>query len=894
VKKIILYFLLFHVTSIFAQVFSPLSLDADVIPECLHEDQNGLLWIGTNHGLYSYDGLQFRAYPSTQLTENQTITSTFEDSQNRIWIGYEHGKIGHLNAKREFLAFMPEEGLPKVKITGFAEKNGDLWFSTYGEGVYFYDKKHLYNFDQADGLPSNEVYTMAFLDKIWVGTDGGLSSVEMQNSEKKINTLGSKEGFADQIITKIVVFQDKILHLNDLEFQHTFEYEPLKDRTSQLQASNRLPLQKIGTKNISDLAFRQNNVWVISEKRVWVCHFPTSSLVDSLPFRVQVHQVEQASGKMIGHYYGTEKGLFYQYYDGKIKQIALKGNENINISVLSQDENFCYVGTFGHGVFIVDKKQQRVVKHFSKKDGLSDNAVLSACGNIFSTVGGLYEINNKDFSIKNVGEKANYSVKYIYSIYADNKKNIWLGTDGDGIICIKPDYTTRKFDTINHQPMKIIYQVLENKYMDELIFVTPQIGIVRYHRSNDTFSVVDKTNGLGSNNIEVIRQQKDNFLIVHDKGFDLMDKKYQTFLPIYHPLLKNPDGKNLGFIDAYEDYFLAQNSIFYSQDIAAHVPKIHFHSIKLFDQVIDYEQDSIFSHEQNFFNFELTGIYYAKPEALRFRYILDGFDNNWIDTKDNNVIFPRLPPGNYTFRAKTMLGNFSSAEIRYHFIVQRPFWQRSWFIASFVIALFSIVYTLIKTRDKHLQRKAALEKEKIIAQYEAIRSQVNPHFLFNTFSTLIAVIENDKAKGVAMVEKISDFFRNMLAYRDQPTITIREELSLLDNYNFILQQRFGENIIIETDITHSEKNIVPLTLQLLIENAVKHNIVSKSKPLKIKIVEEDNKIVVSNNFQPKTNTEPSTKFGLEGITKRYLLLTEKTITIQQTADFFTVKIPIID
>jgi uncharacterized membrane-anchored protein YhcB (DUF1043 family) len=322
-------------------------------------------------------------------------------------------------------------------------------------------------------------------------------------------------------------------------------------------------------------------------------------------------------------------------------------------------------------------------------------------------------------------------------------------------------------------------------------------------------------------------------------------------------------------------------------------PKIHFESIKLFNQNIDYQQDSVFSHSQNFFHFEWCGIYYPKPDALHFQYMLDGFDRDWNDTKERNVTYPRLPAGDYTFRVKALLGTYPSEEISYRFTVKNPFWRTWWFLSLLVIALFSIIYIFVKLRENRLRKAAELEQDKILAQYEAIKSQINPHFLFNTFNTLIDTIEENPQNAVKYVEILSDYFRVILEYRDQKTIAISDELKLLRDFSYILQQRFGENLQFSIDLQGVEGNIAPLTLQMLIENAVKHNIVSKAKPLQVTIVALDNYIIVTNNLQAKRQPEASTRFGLQSIINRYALLSKRQVVIEENEFYFIVKIPII-
>ena len=192
-----------------------------------------------------------------------------------------------------------------------------------------------------------------------------------------------------------------------------------------------------------------------------------------------------------------------------------------------------------------------------------------------------------------------------------------------------------------------------------------------------------------------------------------------------------------------------------------------------------------------------------------------------------------------------------------------------------------------------MQREASLVREKLESQFEALKSQINPHFLFNNFNTLITIIEENPTIAVEYVEKLSDFYRSILQYREQQTIHLREELKIVKDYTFLLKKRYGDNLRMNIEIENLDHvHIVPLTLQMLVENAVKHNVISRHDPLTIRILREDTGyITICNNLQKKIVAEQSTGFGLESIVKRYGLLTDQEVLIRPERHEFKVSIP---
>jgi LytS/YehU family sensor histidine kinase len=189
-----------------------------------------------------------------------------------------------------------------------------------------------------------------------------------------------------------------------------------------------------------------------------------------------------------------------------------------------------------------------------------------------------------------------------------------------------------------------------------------------------------------------------------------------------------------------------------------------------------------------------------------------------------------------------------------------------------------------------------LEKEKAIAELEALKTQVSPHFLFNSFNTLLQVIEEDQEKALEYTSKLSDFYRSLISYRNKNLVSLEEEWQLLENYFFLQKMRFEDALHLhisgrsENDVQYW---IPPLILQLLAENAIKHNTVSLSHPLHIEVSLKDHQIIFRNNINVKKDKEKGEGIGIENIRNRYKSLISRPVVIQNTGTHFTVMIPVI-
>jgi LytS/YehU family sensor histidine kinase len=255
-----------------------------------------------------------------------------------------------------------------------------------------------------------------------------------------------------------------------------------------------------------------------------------------------------------------------------------------------------------------------------------------------------------------------------------------------------------------------------------------------------------------------------------------------------------------------------------------------------------------------------------------------------------------LPPGNYTFIVEGSSNEYFSNAVALSktFTVLQPLYFRWWFILSAFLLLGWTTVAYILARIKRINKLHQLEKEKTMLRLHAIQAQVNPHFLFNSFNTLSGIIEEDQHAAVDYVDQLSGFFRGVLMHRNAELIRIEEEIDMVRNYTYILQKRYGSNLRIVEDIRQDAGWIAPLSIQLLVENAIKHNIVSSEKPLMITIVIDTNSVTVSNPVQPKVNlSTDSTGFGLSSLVARYQYLTNEKVEIRSEQNTFTVRIPII-
>lgn len=230
------------------------------------------------------------------------------------------------------------------------------------------------------------------------------------------------------------------------------------------------------------------------------------------------------------------------------------------------------------------------------------------------------------------------------------------------------------------------------------------------------------------------------------------------------------------------------------------------------------------------------------------------------------------------------------------------FWKynRGTIIAEYIIFIIiaAIIYAIsfFKAWRREVEESERVKRESLSLKYKVLQDQVNPHFLFNSLNVLGSLIDLNVDKAKTFTNELSLFYRELLMYKDKDIISLKEEIDFVKRYIYLQQIRFGEAL--QVDIIANKKidgKVIPLSLQALVENAIKHNEISKANPLKIIIAISDEKeLIVENNLQPKRNLEETSKTGLTNLAGRYEFLTGKEMVITKNNHYFRVSLPLIE
>lgn len=234
--------------------------------------------------------------------------------------------------------------------------------------------------------------------------------------------------------------------------------------------------------------------------------------------------------------------------------------------------------------------------------------------------------------------------------------------------------------------------------------------------------------------------------------------------------------------------------------------------------------------------------------------------------------------------------------------VSTVYHETIWFRALVAAMGLAILLAWFRYRIQHqkqvlqLQAKAQqLEKEKVMVMYENLIQHLNPHFLFNSLTSLSSLIRVDQQMAGEFLERMSKIYRYILKNRDSETVALRDELDFVAQYIELQKTRFGEGLQVHMHVDDEDmyKRLAPVTLQNLVENAIKHNLISKNRPLHIYLEVQNDYLVVRNNLQRKNFVETSNKQGLQSMQSLYGFLSPRPMLVQEDGQYFSVHVPLI-
>lgn len=911
------------------------------------QDGYGYLWLGTDDGVYRFNGRQVRMMGDSARKPVTAITMY----GNTIVSGHSDGSINILEDDK-FVPFRINGAKPASAISDmYCDGAGVLWVCTEGQGFYMIMNNIGVACNTSTGLSDDYVYNISVFPgkHLVVSTDQGINEVSVDKGKLSIRNFTTEEGLADNIVRTVkpmpdnsacwVAMQDGGIGFYCRKSRQV--WMPVLDSAWHWgQINDVLPLAG-------------NKAWVATEDG-YLVELSADKELEKIHTRAYRFEGIKMRKLILGRsgivWCGTNTGLtmitdeymLYKPVDApyalnNIRSLTCDEGSNIlfslqnklysvpatgrntkpqflyeakgDISVLHTDaDGVLWIGTLGAGVYY---RKQGVVSKFSGVDALNNESVLDInTSDGYVWVAGLNGVEQIAYNHATMqpgtvtihNKKSGAGSDYVYQVFPDSKGRIWMATDGGGVVMYdKGKYTQWKNG--NGISGNVVYTIAEDA-LHHIWLSTFGNGVYMY--DGKTWVHVSTRQGLQDVNVHTIAANATGQVaLIHDKGIDVWypySRQFRSYnsrqgmhIDSTSATLKlYAKDKTGNFYVPFEHGFIIFKNVYSPFDIR---PNVRIENISVLFKKINPDEKE-FSHNQNHITFNYEGINFANPDKLHYRYMLEGYNEDWVVTNDEAATFPQLPPAKYTFKVQASLNNSFGRfnEASYTFVISKPFWRTGWFLLLISGVLVAAGYTYISLREKNLRKLSSLQRERMMFEYEHLKSQVNPHFLFNSLNTLASLIEEDKEVASQYTTHLSDLYRNMLSFRNKDLVLLSEEWHILENYIYIQQSRFGDAMKLVVNIPEhvmKTKQIVPLALQLLVENALKHNVVSMSKPLTITIEATEEMITIRNTYNPKISKEKGEGLGLSNVQRRYSLLTEKRVHYRLSEKEFIVNLPLL-
>lgn len=901
-----LFFLLLHVFSgekilqYQPSVFWELSSKLETIPEQIQNNGKGQFYFYDETSIYQYNGIALQniatPLPSSPIESFHVTDSIFfiqQEDQLFVQSGEDTRSISYSNTISRVIQL-------NVASYLICSQEGGCSTLQLKEELTVEPEVETENYIINDAHPTQNGYVLA--------TDNGILIV----SEQGARHLSPKDGLPDYIVEDISITGATL-------FGRCYDQSmfSLNLSTGEITALPGFP-----NAQINDISLFQGNYYIASSRGLFVLkdekweQMVSENIEQILIGKQELFWTLTTTGDMMGwptsyslHPKETEYNTHClavvnnKLWEGRLNDIRIYNNfysDNSDYKTVSIETNKPVTGivelnnrviatTLGGGMFVLNKQGEKQLR-LSEENGLLSNHIVGVYQEEnmlwLITLKGLSQINLADFSIKNQfysGEEL--PATFIYDL--SKKGQYLLATDGQGIL--HWEITSNTTTPISEDYSEAVaYRILSDT--NNTYFSLANEGVFRMNKEKNTSAI----EGLQSKNILNIVKAANHIYFIHESGVDVYNPENSTIHPVHlEEQLELDLHASTVFKDhlivAYQNKFLMVNI---QQEYS--LPEIELHEISPSYNTRK-QNKRVFKNSDNTFNFSFTGTWNRNPDNLQYAYRLKGLDSNWIYTKENRVFYNELRHGDYEFQVGSVLADNSppSQIEKYSFTIQKPFYLQTVFWLPLLILFVLSLLLLQNIREKAVLRRQNIEKARLMLEFNNLKNQVNPHFLHNSFNSLTYLIEENPSKAVDYVQKLSRFFRKSFTLTQSEIIPLKEELKLVNDYIDIQKQRYGKNLKIFIDIPNPESIVViPMVLQTLVENAVKHNIISEAKPLSVTIRQTENFIVVENNKQLR-KLEQSTKTGLRNISSQYKHLSKRAIEMNDREEKFQVKIPIL-
>ena len=870
------------------------------------QDDFGYIWIGCDAGLYRYDGFTFKSYNNSQQN-GKAISFLQIDTKQRIWCKNFYGQVYRVEG--DSLRIIKNIKTSNPSYPQFTIDNAcNLWYyhkkymiknNEFGDSISSY-KLNLIGNEEIISLKffSNNIYAFSSMNNITQLNVNTLNAKKINwkfkpsNHSKNCSFIEHKGQLFLYIsamsnssdcnsiysITNDSIFEFyrfKGLEMNNIIYSI---YSDSKD----LWANTSFGAFKINTKNNSTykILFKDEKISCMLKDREGMFWF--SSLHNGLFISPNINvnainsknsflkedaisliKIVRENKLLIGSYLGN---IFeYDLYSESLNQKYLNNNEKfISVKEIKQNNKYTIIS---RGRFcIIDNMTG--IQYFPKMYGVRDFELVEDTLYLVLTESvtkiAMNDLLKKDFKTITINSFGGRSVEY------DPKtKSLYFAMGNGTYIYHNCIWTELK---IADKPLL----VNSLSYANDIIWASSvSSGIYGLNNGQAKYHY-DTSNYLSENSTRVIKAELNTIWFTTDNYLYVIN--YQTNAVNKFNKTSSINPKDINNIEVYHDtVYLATNKgvLFFPTNLKwknTSIPNLKITGVFINNELRVVDNELKLKHNNKNVKICFSSVALKSKGNFLYQYRLLGLDSNWTDVSPTSpfVLFAQIPSGNFNFELRSINehGIFSKT-IRFSVFVETPFWQRWWFYLLLIIVVAGIITVLFMIRIRFIRRRAELRNRLTASQLTALKSQMNPHFLFNTLNSLQdLILKHDIKNSNFYLNKFSLLMREILDVSGKDEINLSREIKLLDTYLELEKLRFGDDfkfsIHIADEIDSDHLLLPPMILQPFIENALKHGLLHKkgSKTLTINFTMIDsimNCTIVDNGVGRKKSEEIKTR-----------------------------------
>lgn len=818
--------------------------------------RNGF-WITTVSGLMYYDVAgnklsNFKSVPGNPLFAKRDVAALCRSARGNYWF-FDNNKKCIIqfdpSTQQEIRSISILEAMPDADGgTLFEDNNNRIWFSSWNYKMLVVDMsqnnkiQRLYHRPDDNRSIAGDFFWAVFQDvnnTIWLGTVAGISRCNPDNDIYR-------------------------------EYRISNYIPELKNTAIRLAAEDK----------------HDHSYWIMSVNAQLIHYFPETEKYQLLELS---KAIKNKKGELPGYIYSLK------FIDDKIVVFTATGAWQ-----LQRGE---------------DQLKPFTILPPGYADFLTREAVIDGDSVIYynSTTEVLYW-NRKANKVKEIFKGSNEPRNIVYGLHLTPSHQLW-GVKSDTLIVQLTGSGMIPVNIVKDKRKEAgTIMSLRSDHAGNLWVLNKGAGIYKYNPGKKTTQFWNQTDGLPGNRVHSIALDTAGRLwtMLYDKVsvyIPLANKFYNFKIPYsesnlgyYNHLSKLSNGHILGtiyneIIEFYPERLLASPVL--------QKPLISQLSVNGKEFPIVESGTIQLKADENTVRLKFGSTLSKEVFPYDLEYRLGGAEENWTIAGENaEAIYNNLSSGKYDFHVRVTGKNngWQSEEAVLQFTIETPFYRTAWFFAGILIFIAAGLYLLYRYRigqkEKLLlleSKTQMLEKEKALVMYENLKQHLNPHFLFNSLTSLSSLIRLDQSMAGDFLDKMSKVYRYILKNRDNEVVPISEEVKFVQLYIDLQKTRFEKGLQVQMNIgeTYSHRKIAPVTLQNLVENAIKHNTADEDSPLVIELFVEEDYLVVRNNLQKKKFVETSNRQGLSNMESLYRYLSGRPMEIIEDATYFTVKIPLL-